>query len=593
MTTTEVLAGFDASTGTFLEVAVTDALRELGKSGFAAQEERDYWWAESAAFNFTRGANGEESVWGTAFGPLITATKDDRTSFYAPEIKEADAGTIEHWKRRSTEARHPILRARYADLVWDFSRLVAKEKPDVSFARAAIDTYIEATKLSYKVAAQPSGYAERALELAIMIEDDERIGRAVEAMLALYDRVARPEHAGSWPFLADALLENKKVNLSEAQHTRIIQSLEDILRRAADHSNPAEFSPWSAQGAAERLVVVYRKAEAMDEVHRVFRTYGTAFEKLAENASPTLALAWLQPVYEAYRSAGMRDDAQRVHLVCEEKGKRAHEDMKQVSASVEISTEERENFLAAITADSLELSYKRIAGRFITKASKARDFLKEMMHQAPLQAMIGVQKIGDGHIVAQAGSVEADPEDRVIMHLAQMIEIETPFLSWALDKTHERYSPSATVVCDFLGESPLFPSEERDLLMEGIEAHLNGDCVKAVHILLPQIEVATRRLLGLLGLPTSKPMRSSKGVMQAKNLNDTLGDPNIEAVLGNDMTLYLRTLLNDPRGHNVRNRVLHGLAGKQYLSKPLSDRVFHVLLALSLIRKKGNEGQTN
>ena len=321
MTTTEVLAGFDASTGTFLEVAVTDALRELGKKGFATQEQRDSWWAESAAFNFTRRADGEESVWGTTFGPLMTATKDDGTPSYAPDIEEADAGTIEHWKRRSGEARHPILRARYADLVWDFSRLVASDKPDISFARTAIDTYIEATKLSYKLAVQPIHYAERALELAVTIGDEQRIRSVVDEMFALYERVARPELAGSWPFLADALLDNKKVKLAEAQHARIIQSLEEMVRRAADHSNPTEFNPWSAQGAADRLADVYRKAGRTEEVHRVLRTYGTAFEKLAENASPTLALAWLQPIFEMYRNAGMRDDAQRVQLVCEEKGK--------------------------------------------------------------------------------------------------------------------------------------------------------------------------------------------------------------------------------------------------------------------------------
>jgi hypothetical protein len=80
-------------------------------------------------------------------------------------------------------------------------------------------------------------------------------------------------------------------------------------------------------------------------------------------------------------------------------------------------------------------------------------------------------------------------------------------------------------------------------------------------------------------------MRSPKGVMQAKNLNDVLGDANVKAVLGEDAVLYLQTFLNDPRGQNLRNRISHGLAEKRYLSKPLADSVFHVLLSLSLIRK--------
>ena len=582
-----VLDTFESTPDTFLEVAVVDSLR-LATANVepSNQGERDIRWAESAAMSFYRRADGEASVWGTTYGPMTSATREDGTPFFAPDIKEADAATIEYWKKRSLECKQPILRARYSDLVWDFSRIVANQKPDVSFAKLAIDAYIEATKLSYKFAVQPIHYTERELNLAASIGDEQRIGRVVDAMFDLHGRVAQPELAGSWPFLFDNLLDNKKIELTAAQRERIIRSLEEILRRSVDRSTPKEFNPWGAQGAAERLAGIYRKSGAKEEVQRVIRTYGMAFEKLAEEASPALALGWLQPVYEAYLNAGMKDDAQRVQLASEKKGKRAHEDMKEISARVEISEAEVEKFVQAIIADSLELAYKRIAVRFLTKATAARNFLKEMMHQAPLISMIGVHKIADGHIAAQAGSVENDPDGRLIMQLAQMIEMESSFLSTALDRTHELYKPTAKEVADIIRQSPVFTCEAEGLLTEGIEAYLKGDHIKAIHVFIPQIEAALRTLLGLLGIPTNKPMRSSKGVMQAKNLNDVLGDPSAKEILGDDAVLYLQTFLNDPRGQNIRNRVSHGLTEKRYLSRPLADRVFHVLLALSMIRKK-------
>ncbi len=584
-----VLDTFESAPETFLEVAVADSLRSATANVKpSSQSEQDIWWSESAAMRFYRRVDGAASVGGTTYGPMMSGTKDDGTPFYNPDIKDGDAATFEYWKKRSLECKHPILRARYSDLVWDFSRIVANQKPDVSFAKIAIDAYIEAAELSYKLVVQPIHYIERALELALSIGDEERIRRVVDAMFDLHDRVAQPELAGSWPFLFDNLLDNKKIELTGAQRERIIRSLEEILRRSVDRSAPKEFNPWGAQGAAERLAGIYRKSGAKEEVQRVIRAYGIAFEKLAEEASPTLALGWLQPVYEAYLNAGMRDDAQRVQLASEKKGKRAHEDMKEISARVEISEAEVEEFVKSITADSLDLAYKRIAVRFLTRATAARNFLKEMMHQAPLVSMIGIQKIADGHIAAQAGSVESDPDGRLIMQLAQMIEMESMFLSTALDKTHELYKPTPKQVADILRQSPLFTPEAESLLTEGIEAYLNGDHVKAIHIFIPQIEAALRALLGLLGLPTNKPMRSSKGVMQAKNLNDVLGDPNVKEILGDDAVLYLQTFLNDPRGQNIRNRVSHGLTEKRYLSRPLADRVFHVLLALSTIRKKGN-----
>jgi hypothetical protein len=580
-----VLEKYESATETFLEVAVAESLRSV-TTGIqpSGQSDRDLRWAESAAMSFYRRADGEPSVWGTTYGPMIRATKEDGAPFYAPDIAEANSETIEYWKGRSRESKHPILRARYSDLVWDFARSVGGQKPDVSFARMAIDAYIDGAKPSYKLVVQPIHYLERALELAITIGDGERTQRVVDAMFDLYDRVAQPELAGSWPFLFDNLLDNKKLTLTEEQQKRIIRSLEEMLRRSADRSSPRDFNPWGAQGAAERLVGIYRKSGAKEEVQRVIRTYGMAFEKLAEEASPTLALAWLQPVYEAYLNAGLKDDAQRVQLASEKKGKRAHEDMREISARVEVSAAEMEKFLQAITADTLELTYKRIAARFTTRATAARDFLKEMMSQAPFVSMTGVQKIADGHIAAQAGSVESDPDGRLIMQLAQMIEMESLFLTTTLDKTHEIYKPTAKEIAAFLRESPVFTLEAESLLIDGIEAYLKGDYIKAVHVLIPRIEAALRALLGLLGLPTNKPMRSSKGVMQAKSMNNVLADANVKEALGNDTILYLQTFLNDPRGQNLRNRVAHGLTEKWYLTKPLADRVFHVLLLLNLIR---------
>ena len=60
----------------------------------------------------------------------------------------------------------------------------------------------------------------------------------------------------------------------------------------------------------------------------------------------------------------------------------------------------------------------------------------------------------------------------------------------------------------------------------------------------------------------------------------------LKAVLGEDTILYFQTFLNDPRGQNLRNRVSHGLTEKRYLNKPLADRLLHILLSLSLVRKQ-------
>jgi hypothetical protein len=97
-----------------------------------------------SAFNFMPSTGPDRSVWGTYFAPSMTATNKDGTEVYSPDIRQADGAVIAYWESRSDETRHPILRARYADLVWDFARLVTKNRPQVVYAQSAIDAYIEA-----------------------------------------------------------------------------------------------------------------------------------------------------------------------------------------------------------------------------------------------------------------------------------------------------------------------------------------------------------------------------------------------------------------------------------------------------------------
>ncbi len=104
-------------------------------------------------------------------------------------------------------------------------------------------------------------------------------------------------------------------------------------------------------------------------------------------------------------------------------------------------------------------------------------------------------------------------------------------------------------------------------------------------MLVPQIEHCLRRLLAMLGKPTNKHRRSDLHVMIEKSLNDILEtEPVIQQCLGDDATFYLRVLLCDPRGFNVRNDLSHGLLKPTFFNRFLSDRMIHVLFLLALLK---------
>jgi len=98
------------------------------------------------------------------------------------------------------------MKACYADLVWDFSKQAANKKPDIVFARTAIDSYLQAADCGlFKLSVYGIDYLTRALQLAISISDTPRIESVRDAMFSFFDRHAEATKPGTWAFLFESL----------------------------------------------------------------------------------------------------------------------------------------------------------------------------------------------------------------------------------------------------------------------------------------------------------------------------------------------------------------------------------------------------
>ena len=122
------------------------------------------------------------------------------------------------------------------------------------------------------------------------------------------------------------------------------------------------------------------------------------------------------------------------------------------------------------------------------------------------------------------------------------------------------------------------------LLRDGLVAYEQEDFVKAIHVLVPQIEQILRSFLGHLGRPILRTVRNHPGIMDARSMNDVLSDEFMRKVLTENLWRYLEVVYVDKRGLNLRNDLAHGLLSPTVFNRQLADRVFHTLLALSLMR---------
>jgi hypothetical protein len=545
-------------------------------------------WLESSAFYFMPSAKPEGGVWGTYFGPSMTGTTKDGTEVHSPDIRQADEETIAYWASRADEAQHPILRARYADLVWDFTGLVTKRRPDVSFARTAIDAYVEAIeKKIYFHDSQAEDFAIRSLGLAQSINDKSRIDKVKDILFTLDAAIGDVKNRGLWWMLFDNLYNASGVTLTTSEKNSIVGGLEHVLQITTDQEQ-GHFDPWAAQGAAERLERHYRRIGQMAEVHRVVRAYGKAFENAAKNANALLAVAWLQPVFEKYQDVGMAEDAQRVHRVLETRGQDAQAGMQKIEIPVQINMDEVKRFAEALTDGDWQRALKRIGIMFVPRADQIRSFNEEVTSAAPLMSLIPIRRFEAGHPAGIIGSQDEDPDGRLIHQMASHIGIEIPWLAVTFDRLVARYSLTAEQMVDALTESPVFGNSRRSILVAGFSAWLGEDYVKAIHVLMPQAEHAVRSLAALSGVPTTT-RGYTRGTMQTRGLGELLRDKLFKQLIDDNLRLYLLTFLADPRGINLRNRVAHGLLEQEQMDRALADRLIQVLLALGCLVQKTDD----
>ena len=298
-------------------------------------------------------------------------------------------------------------------------------------------------------------------------------------------------------------------------------------------------------------------------------------QRQAEKASPLVAGAWLEELYHLYLQYGMKDEADKISNKIRESGRKAKDELKEIKIPIKIPKNELEKYINWLTDGDLKTVLQKIAVNYIPK-------------KAPI-SFLSTHKIMDaeGRPVATVGSQEEDIDGHIVLQISQNMQISSIFLRETLNTLIDKFKLTTEKIIDYLYESPIFDERRKEFLIEGIEAYLKGNYVVSLHILIPQIEAIIRNLSEKVGIPILKPSRT--GGFFYRTLDELLREKGIIKVLSEDMCLYFRVLLTDPRGWNLRNEVCHGISGPERFNQISADRIFHALLCLALVKEKRDE----
>lgn len=582
-----LLAEFDVRDEPFYEAAVSDAIDEFRKSQCGDTGEPSLnMLAETMAFGFVADYSDEATGWGTYYGPFGVFTTEAGQMIESPSIRCVTPEMLDHWAKRSDEVTHPKLRARYADLVWDFSKTVTGKSADPRYARIAADANLETAGGDHcEHESEAHTRLRRALSLALSIRDTQRIERVRDAILAYARCTGDDDMGGSWGLAFDALIEKKKkVRLTVEQEAEIITGLEEHLDRLSGGATPEQIHPQAAEAGAMLLKRYYLKLKQTEDVYRVLRLFGRAYMQRAKQTAPFVGAGWLKKVYEVYHEQGMKADAEAVSITLREMSEKSADDLSTLSMEFTIPKEEIDAYLSALTEGTLEEALNKIAAQFIPSLDHAEAQLKKMATTSALLTFVTRQLLDkDGRVVAEVGPLSSDPDGHLIQQLAQSIQFMGVWLRMAIESTISDCDATPDAVAKHLFKSQLFDSGSQQLVRTGLKAYFSGEWATAVHLLVPRVEAALRNLVRFGRGPLYRPDRRSRG-LRLRNLDDLLRDERTVDCLTERVTKYMQVVLSDPRGLNIRNSVCHGMTDADSFVPAVADRVLHVLLVLALVR---------
>lgn len=565
---------------------VSTALEPVGKAAKEAGETIDELRFEFIGVYLA--LYDEPNVWGTYYGPEMSSVDKDGNRFDTPSLESITPDCIAYWTARMNAAKHPALRARYADMVWDLSHKAIGAKPSIDTARIAIDGYGEAMTEYPDMSSHSWGdIRKRIIDLALSINDEERVRKAVAANVAYAN--AKVDHDESEFRQRSLFAILRSIPPKRRPHAEF-QAVVDDFRRRVETLDAEGSDQFSMDHYALPLADHYWSIQQKDEAKAMMRMYRAAVERMAAKTTmATLAVGWLNQLYELLVRFEMNDEAKQVLKQMEELQPRVPDDLVPISTSQHFTKKEIDEWLNWLVTDDVDVSFANLEGHFLPHLDELRRQLEDIKKDYPLSQMFTATLVDHkGRAVAEVAPNDA--EGKLIQQINQDIQFRSTFLELGLKHLCEKHAIGPDELFARAIKSPVWHVSRHAILRRGIDAAFADDPIVAIHILVTEIENALRNVAAGLELNLQKPNRM--GGYDLKNLGDFLADETVAAFLTEDVVTYLRVVLTDRRGWNLRNGTCHGILPAANFSQHASLRLLHIILLLSAIQTKADAAPT-
>lgn len=470
------------------------------------------------------------------FGPMM----EMGGKIYPAPLSEMRSDAVDLWARAATLAAVPLVQARFSDLLWERRY---GDRPH-EWAGLAIDQYVAAPPSEFGEPMELTEGLQRALELSIQLNDAPRLERTVRAAVALARETMEGEDR--IPGVPLRLIDSLATLRADRRPPQLDALIDQALDRYGD-------DPWNLEST---IGIRSRLLDAGDRP-ALWRQAVESFADLARRTEGLVKYAHFQHAIELAEEHGLRDEAERLRREVEELPEDAL-DLHAVSAEVEVPREQIDQFIDGVVGhDDLESALTRFGSHLPTGLpDENRAFVAQLMAEHPLQFLFTKMVIGPENSLVRSVGEDDQADQALTDHEAQRASMFSVFAVEMLDRMSQRYGSLAQASKWF--ESELIEPEVAERLGRAMELYESGDPDSAAALLAPRLERVVRRIASLVGLTVTKSPDRRGNPGGVKGLGQLIGA--LEGALDEPTRRYLRVLLSEVTGLNLRNRVGHGLA---------------------------------
>ena len=498
------------------------------------------------------------------------------------ELRERDCvwtisfSSIEYWRNRARSTQNPDLSARYAHLAWAFARPV-KVKPSIDDARLARSRYLSVVGSADE---ERSVVAVEALRRAAIFTiglpgamgaNEHR--EVLEAYIDLATRLPEPQCPLVRHLIMDDLVLGRfsgKFQLTEAHEELALSQ----VRKEFDRDQPAS---WVEN--ARRMIRYYSARERTTDAQSIARELVERLKVGCETGDSWLHQHWARRALPLLQPLGLAAEEEVLHRAIEQAGPGVLAQLRAIESSAPLPAGVVEQFRRRAGAVSLDelLSCLRDAIPHETEIQRA---LESQSKSVFLQLGVRISLTTDG-VPAEMKSGPMSEQESLrrawrtavenMSHLAQLL--------WRVCMDAHRPGPDELLAA--MSAQAWMPPGHEVIFHRACEALVAGDDLVFLHLVVPQFEPLIRHLASNRGQSTYHVPPTQQTSLETDNLSYLLGSDVALAAFGEEGVQFLRTLLVEDPGFNLRNRLAHGLLKSEEFSRQLTVSCIQALLIIA------------